>query len=279
MAGARTKWYVVNIKARTDQTPQHYYDALKRLKEVNNPIKITGDKYVLIGSITNDTIINPTTGIPDWIVIKLMSFIVVDPNGFYDKRAMQPVSINWNDDWVGNRKEDEVLFCFANHTLAIKKSSKITLNHVVKYFKEALNTLDPNSFDVDIIADKGVIDRIKNAYSVIRIDANISYSNPGHASRFPGVFDYELKEANPITFQATLIGNQDNPLGNKPGGFVDALVGAAERDGTVKAKIKENANSEVISIDTGQHPRIVEVKGEKGSNLANVWEKIRSLFQ
>lgn len=46
-----------------------------------------------------------------------------------------------------------------------------------------------------------------------------------------------------------------------------------------RQKLRKKASSEIISIDTGQHPRIVEVEGEKGSNLANVWEKIRSLFQ
>lgn len=279
MAGVKTKWYVVNIKARTDQTTKHYYDSLMRLKENDPMIRINGDKYISIMGITNGNPINPNTGTPDWVVIKLISYILVDPNGFYNKKEKQQVSLEWNEDVVSNKKEEELLFSFFNHTLAVKKSSKITLNHIVKFFKEALNKEEPDTYDVDIIANREVIDRIKNAHSLLKIEANISFSNPGHAPNFPGLFDTELNAAHPISFSATLTGNENTPIGKRPNGLVDALVNAAERDGTVKAKIKESAGGETISIDTGDHPRIVEVEGEKGSNMANVWNKIRSLFQ
>ena len=278
MAGVRTKWYVVNIKARTNQSAQHYYDAMVRLKEDDPLIRINGEKYISLMRLADSTIVNSNTELPEWIAIKLMSFVLVDPNGFYDKRERQPVTIEWNADWVSNKKEEEVLFCLSNHTLAVKKSSKITLNHIVKYFKEALQAIEPDTFDVDIIANREVIDRIRNAHTLLRLEANISFSNPGHASEFPGLFDTKLNEANPVSFTATLIGNENNPIGKAPNGLVDALVGAADRDGTVKAKIKETDAGETISINTGEHPRIVEVEGERGSNLVSVWNAIRSLF-
>lgn len=51
MALSRTKWYLINIKARTNQTPLHYYNALQKLKEEDPLVFVSEDKALSLMGI------------------------------------------------------------------------------------------------------------------------------------------------------------------------------------------------------------------------------------
>lgn len=197
MALSRTKWNLINIKARTNQTPLHYYEALLNLQKEDPLVFVSEDKALSLMGIGERNAINPNTETPDWIVLKIMSYVIVDPTGFYDRREHQKLNIEWNDDWVSNKKETEVLFCFDNHTLAVRKRSDIPLNRIREYFSKALESIEPETFDVDIISDEDVINRIKTAYSIIKLEADISFGNGGHAKGFRGVLETRLRKPTP----------------------------------------------------------------------------------
>lgn len=279
MALSRSKWYLINIKARENQTPQHYYQTLLKLKEEDPLISIKGDKAVSFASLESNGVIDPVTGNPYWIVLKLMSYTIIDKNGFYDRREKKDISIEWNDDWVTNKKEAEMLFCISNHTLAVKKSSRISLKTVLVYFQNALEKIEPETYDVSIITDKEIIDRIKNAHAIMRIEADISFGNPGHSSGFRGMFDMRLRECNPTDAKFLLSGTKTHPLNRGQDSLIDAVVDAAQRDGTVKARIQEHDGGKYTTILTSEHPRIVDVEGDRDSYWVNVWNTIKSLFR
>ena len=279
MALTRTKWNLINIKARTNQTPLHYYSALKKLKEEDPLVFVAEDKAISIMSFGEHNAINPKTQTPDWVVIKIMSYVIVDPKGFYDKRERQILDIEWSDDWVSNKKDTEVLFCFTNHTLAIKKKSPITLNRIKEYFQKGLDSIEPDTFDVDIITDEGIISRIKSAYAILKIDADISFGNGGNAKGFRGLFVNKVKDLNPKTLKMTLEGTRSLPMLNSKDSLLDAIISCAERDGEVTATIQEMPGATFEKIDTTKHPREVNVEGERDSFWVNVWNHIRSLFR
>lgn len=278
MALSRTKWNLINIKARTNQTPLHYYNALLKLKEEDPLVFVSEDKALSLMGIGEKNAINPKTGTPDWIVLKVMSYVIVDPKGFYDRREHQSLDIEWNDDWVSNKKEAEVLFCFSNHTLAVRKHSDIPLNRIREYFSKALEAIEPETFDVDVISDIDVINRIKNAYSIINIEADISFGNGGQAKGFRGLFGEKVKETNPKSLNIKLAGTKTIPLGNEKDGLVEAIISCAERDGEVSATIQDNQGAPYEKVETYKHPRVVNVEGDRDSFWVNVWNKVSSLF-
>lgn len=278
MALTRTKWNLINIKARTNQTPLHYYTALLKLKEEDPLVLISEDKALSLMGIGEKNAINPKTGTPDWMVLKVMSYVIVDPNGFYNRKERQKLEIEWKDEWVSNKKETEVLFCFSNHTLAVRKSSEIPLNRIQEYFSKALEVIESETFDVDIVSDADIINRIKNAYSIIKIEADISFGNGGQAKGFRGLFGDKLKETNPKSLYIKLEGTKSVPLGNEKDGLVDAIISSAERDGEVTATIQERQGAPYEKIETYKHPRVVNVEGDRDTFWVNVWNKISSLF-
>lgn len=279
MALTRTKWNLINIKARTNQTPFHYYSALKRLQEEDPLVLISEDKAISIMSFGEKNAINPMTNTPDWMVLKLMSYVIVDPKSFYDKKERQKLNLEWSDDWVSNKKETEVLFCFTNHTLAIRKYSPIRLFKIKEYFQKGLEAIEPDTFDVDIITDEGIIHQIKSAYSILKIEADISFGNGGNAKGFRGLFADKVKDINPKTLKMKLEGTKSLPMLNSKDSLLDAIISCAERDGEVTATIQDNPDSPFEKIDTSKHPREVNVEGDRDSFWINVWNHIRSLFR
>lgn len=177
----QTSWNLVNIKARREQKPSHYVEILHRLH--NEDPLIAFPRGGRSGSIKNVIFseISDENGVPNWIQINLLSYVIVDPTAFYNVRNQEEVNMEeWNEDIVSNKKEMALYFIPSVHTLAVKCNGEITLKNVVSYFFEALNKLEPDGFDVDIIVDRDVLDRILNARIITRLEANISYSNPGH---------------------------------------------------------------------------------------------------
>lgn len=278
MALTRTKWYLINIKARTNQTPLHYYNAFLKLQEEDPLVFVAEDKALSLMGIGDKNTFNPKLDTPDWMVLKIMSYVIVDPSGFYDRKERQKLNIEWNDNWVSNKKETEVLFCFANHTLAVRKTSDIPLNRLREYFSKALEAIEPETFDVDIVSDEDIINRIKSAYSIIKIEANISFGNGGHAKGFRGIFVDKVRETNPKSFNIKLEGTKTTPLGNEKDGLVDAIISCAERDGDVSAVIQEIQDAPYEKIETYKHPRVVDVEGDRDSFWVNVWNIIRNVF-
>lgn len=279
MALTRTKWYLINIKARTKQKPSHYYDALIKLKEEDPLILVSEDKAIVLDNISSNGIFNPDLNAPDWMAIKLVSFTIIDKDAFYDRRQRKEISIEWNDDWVSNKREEEFLFSFSNHTLAVRKTSKISLNRVVLFFQKALEKIEPETFDVNIVSDKGIIDKIISAHSIIKIDAHISFGNPGHTLGFNQVFQNKVRECNPEKLNIQVEGTKTTPLNNARDGLIEAIVNSAQRDGTVTAVIQENQGGEYTTINTSEHPRVINVDADRGSYWPSVWNTIKSVFK
>ena len=64
---------------------------------------------------------------------------------------------NWDENIVANKKEADLYFIPSIHTLAVKSSAEIGLKNVVYYLAEALNRIEPEIFDVDVIVEKDVL--------------------------------------------------------------------------------------------------------------------------
>ena len=115
----------------------------------------------------------------------------IDPEAFYNKRSREDVTMdNWNEDIVANKKETDLYFIPSVHTLAVKCNSDISLKNIVFYLSEALNRVEPDTFDVDVIIERDILERILNAHVVTHLYANISYSNPGHTRGFEACLLY-----------------------------------------------------------------------------------------
>lgn len=239
----RTTWFLVNIKAREEQTEEHYVRVFRRLYDEDPMIEFPRGKSGSLKSIELSEIKDENDE-PQWIQINLLSYTIIDPDAFYNRRNRENVYMeDWDNDIVANKKETEMYFIPSVHTLVVRCNAEISLKNVLRYFSTALNIIEPDMFDVDVIVQRDILERIINAHLVTHLYANISFSNPGHTHGFEAAFDDKLREMGAGRVEFIAKGSQEHPLNKNEDGMLQAIVNISERNGFVKATIQQTENS------------------------------------
>ena len=256
-----TTWFVINIKARSNQTSSHYVNAFESI-ETQDPLvemERRSNRFVSIKSVSKSNI-QTTEGLPQWMVINLVAYTMIDPNAFYNRRSKEDVEMPWDDDVVANKKEAQLVFIPSVHKIAVRKNSDITLNYILQYLKGALETVEKEEFDVDTVKDRDTLERILTAEKLIFMHAHISFSNPGHGKYFKKLLDAKLREMNPSSVDIELQGTEERPLNRDDDGLVQALVDLSEENGCVQATIQNGTHIGREHIDTKDHPLVLPVR-------------------
>ena len=279
VSNRQTTWYLINIKARRDLTTEHYVQAFHNLYEQDPLISFPRSgksgslKYATFSYLLDE---NNT---PKWIQIGLLSYTIIDPEAFYNKRSRENVTMdNWNEDIVANKKETDLYFIPSVHTLVVRCNSDISLKNIVYYLSEALNHVEPETFDVDIIIERDILDRILNAHAVTHLYANISYSNPGHTRGFEAAFDRKLREMGASRIEFTATGSKDHPLNSEYDGMLQSVVNLSEQNGYVQATIQSTENAKFEKIDSSEHPRKLVVPQIVNDICSTIYNTIRSII-
>lgn len=275
----QTTWYLINIKARREQTTEHYVKVFRSLYE-QDPLVVfpRGGKS---GSLKNVTVSNllDENGNPNWIQIELLSYTIIDPEAFYNKRSREDVTMdNWNEDIVANKKETDLYFIPSVHTLAVRCNSDISLKNITFYLSEALNRVEPETFDVDVIIERDILDKILNAYTVTHLYANISYSNPGHTHGFEAAFDSKLREMGASRIEFTATGSKEYPLNREKDGMLQSLVNISEENGYVQATIQATENAKLEKVDSSEHPRKLVIPQIINDICTTLYNAIRGII-
>lgn len=279
VSNRQTTWYLINIKARRAQTTEHYVQAFRNLYE-QDPL-ISFPRSGKSGSLKYATFSNllDENNTPKWIQIGLLSYTIIDPEAFYNKRSRENVTMdNWNEDIVANKKETDLYFIPSVHTLVVRCNSDISLKNIVYYLSEALNHVEPETFDVDIIIERDILDRILNAHAVTHLYANISYSNPGHTRGFEAAFDRKLREMGASRIEFTATGSKDHPLNSEYDGMLQSVVNLSEQNGYVQATIQSTENAKFEKIDSSEHPRKLVVPQIVNDICSTIYNTIRSII-
>lgn len=272
-----TSWYVVNLKARTNQCPRHYVDAIHKIKEQDPLIEVRGNKCISVHSMEECNILD-NDGLPKWIKLVITHYTIVDPNAFYNIREHKDVNMDWDKDIVANKKEAELFIIPSVHKVIVKKSTKISLNNIVTYLKGSLDRVEEETFDVTIVLEHDFIQRIVSAHSVISFDAHISFSNPGHSSGFAKVFEDKVKGMNPNSLDIAAKGSVKNPLNKEKDGLIHAACTLAEENGTIDAKIKDTETSKPVAVSSAKYPRVLRLSHYVNDIVSTVYNEVRTIF-
>lgn len=272
-----TSWYVINLKARTNQCPQHYVNAICEINNQDPLIEVRGNKCISIHSMDECNILD-SDGLPQWIKLVITHYTIVDPSAFYNIREHKNVEMDWDKDIVANKKESELLIVPSVHKVIVKKSTKISLNNIVTYLKGALDHVEEETFDVTIVLEHDFIQRIVSAYSVISFDAHISFSNPGHSSGFARAFENKVKDMNPNSLDISAKGSVKNPLNNEEDGLIHAACTLAEENGTVNARIKDTETSKPILVSSATYPRVLRLSHYINDIASTIYNEVRTIF-
>lgn len=216
--------------------------------------------------------------VPQWIVLNIVAYTMIDANAFYNRRSKEDVQMPWDEDVVANKKETELIFIPSVHKFAVKKTTDITLNYILQYLEGAFNAIEPGEFDIDVVKDRDMLDRIMNAEKLILLSAHVSFSNPGHASDFIGLLDTKLRETNPTSVDIDLHGTEDRPLNRDEDGFVQALVQLSEENGNVQALIQNGSITGREKIDTNDHPFILKISQIVRDLYSTVWNELMTRY-
>ena len=279
VSNRQTTWYLINIKARREQTTEHYVQVFRNLYEQDPLVGFPrGGKSGSLKYVTYSNLLDEN-GNPNWIQIGLLSYTIIDPEAFYNKRSREDVTMdNWNEDIVANKKETDLYFIPSVHTLDVKCNSDISLKNRVFYLAEALNRVEPDTFDVDVIIERDILERILNAHVVTHLYANISYSNPGHTRGFEAAFDRKLREMGASRIEFTATGSKEYPLNSEDDGMLQSIVNLSEQNGYVQATIQSTENAKLEKIDSSEHPRKLVVPQIVNDVCSTIYNTIRGII-
>jgi hypothetical protein len=274
----QTTWHLINIKARRNQRVEHYVQAFHRLHEEDPMINLPRGKSGSLKSVTFSELSDERNE-PKWIQAILLSYTIIDPAAFYNKRSQEDVGMDdWDSDIVANKKEADLFFIPSVHTLAVRHNSDISLANIVLYLSEALNRIEPDTFDVDVIVERDILEKILNAHAVYSIEANVSYSNPGHTNGFEAAFESKLRSMEPSRFNITATGSREHPLISEEDGMLQTIINLSEHNGSIKATIQPTANSKLEKIDSSEHPRILVIPQIVDDFCSTIYNAIRGIF-
>ena len=274
-----TTWHVINIKAHSNQTPSHYVNAFKSIETQDPLVEMARrtNRFVSIRSVSKSNILT-SEETPRWMVINLVAYTMIDPSAFYNRRSKEDVEMPWDDDVVANKKEAQLIFVPSVHKIAVRKNSGITLNYILQYLKGALDSVEPDEFDVDAVKDRDTLERILTAEKLISLSAHISFSNPGHGNMFKGLLDIKLRETNPSSVNIELQGTEERPLNRNSDGLVQALVDSSEENGNLQATIQNGSHLGREHIDTNDHPLVLQVHQIINDVFSTMYNVLRSRF-
>ena len=274
-----TTWHVINIKAHSNQTPSHYVNAFKSIETQDPLVEMARrtNRFVSIRSVSKSNILT-SEETPRWMVINLVAYTMIDPSAFYNRKSKKDVEMPWDDDVVANKKEAQLIFVPSVHKIAVRKNSGITLNYILQYLKGALDSVEPDEFDVDAVKDRDTLERILTAEKLISLSAHISFSNPGHGNMFKGLLDIKLRETDPSSVNIELQGTEERPLNRNSDGLVQALVDISEENGNLQATIQNGSHLGREHIDTNDHPLVLQVHQIINDVFSTMYNVLRSRF-
>ncbi len=265
-----TSWYLINIKARRNQTPKHYEDVFRKLFELDPAIDIKRDRYISMQSI--DYSRSKKENVSNWIHLTLVQYNIINSDAFYNRRQKKDVkNLIWDPDVVANKKDSELIFVPANHILALRKYSKIRLNSIVTFLSEALNKIEEDGFDVNVIVDRDELSRILRAHTIYSIKARLSYSNAGHSNGFTKALDKSMRDDKVSAMEIKLNGTKNYPLELTNDGLISAVVNQAEANGTIEASITEEKGGKRIVINSKSHPRTINIAHNNHNTIQNIY--------
>ena len=274
----QTTWHLINIKARNEQNTEHYIETFKKINAEDPLVLVPRERCESLRSMGFDDGVD-NDGLPRWIHITLLAYTIIDPDAFYNRKKQEEVSFEWDSDIVANKKEVELFFIPSVHILAFRRRSPITMNNILRYLESALDKVEHEGFDVEIVKERDVLDRILTAHSIYKIEASISFSNPGHTKGFKAAFDNKIKETGAKRFDVIATGTKDNPLNNSDeDGLIASIVDLSEQNGTVKATIKSTENSKPEIIDSSKHPKVLTIRQIVNGTCATIYNELKSLF-
>lgn len=152
------------------------------------------------------------------------------------------------------------------------------MKNIVFYLSEALNRVEPDTFDVDVIIERDILERILNAHVVTHLYANISYSNPGHTRGFEAAFDRKLREMGASRIEFTATGSKEYPLNSEDDGMLQSIVNLSEQNGYVQATIQSTENAKLEKIDSSEHPRKLVVPQIVNDVCSTIYNTIRGII-
>jgi hypothetical protein len=107
ISNRRTGWNLINIKARSEQNTSQYVRSFRKLSQDDPMVSLPRGKSGSLKSMQFSEILDNENE-PKWIRSVLLSYTIVDPAKFYNRREQENVNIdNWDTDIVANKKEAE----------------------------------------------------------------------------------------------------------------------------------------------------------------------------
>jgi hypothetical protein len=271
----RGSWYTINIKAYTEQVPEKYITAIKKLIIDDPLVKIRGNRHI---SVEGHDIIGDKES-PKMILLRLCAYDIMDPDAFYDIKQKKQAFPNISPDIVSNKKSCELYFVPEVHRFMVQKSSKMSLRTILHYLISGLEMIgDEGEFDVRTETSPGCLEIIGSAYKLYSFEATLSYSNSDPSEGFAKFFGDRMRDAGAETVNLKMRSGKGRVLKFIEDGIIDAALKIVKSNGEAKARIKRTEDSAQETIETKDYPEIVHLEGEESKRFSVIRKNLIARF-
>lgn len=265
----RGSWYTINIKAFTEQVPEKYVMAIKKLITNDPLVKVKGNRHI---SVEGYDIIGGNEN-PQMIMLILCAYDIMDSDAFYDIKQKKQAFPNISPDIVSNKKSCELYFVPEVHRFLVQKTARMSLRTILNYLISGFEMIgEEGEFDVRTETSPGCLELIGSAYKLYSFEATLSYSNSDPSEGFAKFFGDRMRDAGAETVNLKMRSGKGRVLKFIEDGIIDAALKIVKSNGEAKARLKRTEDSAQETIETKDYPEIVRLEGEE-SKLFSVIRK------
>lgn len=245
------------------QRPSEYVKVLTRIFSEKFMVKTSGEKQTFMTELIQMG--NNYRGV-------LSNAIFIDPNSKVidkDTFSIKDSEINPNDGL--NLKQWTFYFYPKYHRIAIESSASI--QQVAKFFKAVFLKIigEEDMFSVSIETDRGIIQKIIEAFGISSLTVNLSYTNNDNVGEWEKLLDGEMRESGANKAQFSFKSGKMGGIKLVKSKFISAILNLSKSNGNAKATIlRTDGKSEVINTD--YYPKITGVSYKENEEPTEMLE-------
>lgn len=257
---------VLNIKLQSTTiiTPEHYKSLFENAFNQRKFGKIQKERFGIIRQLIQPSGKSYLYGI-------FCSSLIPDGKAF-DSSKLEIIDFSIPKNIFINPKESQFAFFPDLHRMIVRTNSAITVNQLIKMLMNIFKDVLPENtaLDISVQQSSDVFKLITESKYIASLHIEISPTNADISSDVTEFMDKELKLMHAEKLSADVKPNASGSLLFEDSKILSGMLGMAQNNGYVKAKILDENNKPTI-INTKEHPERFLITA---INIEEAWLKL-----
>ena len=259
---------LLNVKLHPSGNEKQYSNLLKSAFELRRPIRVRGEECMVLKSLKETECSITPARKTKVLTGRIVRYTRIDGKDWFDLNTMDKAeNVDIPSNVFPNLKETDYFFLPEAHRLVFVNNNGFSQNTVRSFFETLLKQILPgeDKFEVNIITDAVVVERILNASEIRRLMVRLSYSNADEHEAAADVLDRLLRGANVNRFTSEMVG--DIVPSSE---MVKAYLELSSNNGFAEASVKEQGETRFKRVRTTDYPQVVNITSDESSLILKI---------